>query len=128
MRKDAAAGPVVLVVDDDPELRSMLEHRLVARGFHVIDAEDGDAALVRAVAEAPDVVVLDVMMPGRSGWEVARELKQDPATAAIPILMLTAIGASMNELTSPVAGADDQLDKPFDFDELERRLRALLAR
>lgn len=118
----------MLVVDDDPELRSMLEHRLVARGFRVIDAEDGDAALVRATAEAPDVVVLDVMMPGRSGWEVARELKQDPATAAIPILMLTAIGASMNELTSPVAGADDQLDKPFDFDELERRLRALLAR
>jgi DNA-binding response OmpR family regulator len=120
-------GKTILVVDDDPEIVTMLSLRLGKRGYAVITAVDGNEALEKARRERPNLVILDVMMPGKTGWEVARALRQDPVTEAIKVVMLTAIGAQVNEMTSPLYGADAHIDKPFEFEELERTLVDLLA-
>ena len=122
----SVAAKTILVVDDDPEILGMLDIRLGKRGYHVISAADGEQALEQASKEKPSLVVLDVMMPRMNGWEVARALRQDPATHGIKIVMLTAIGAQMNEMTSPLYGVDAYLDKPFQFAELEKTIDELL--
>lgn len=119
-------GASILVVDDDPEIVSMLSTRLTARGYKVSSAGDGHRALELAKRERPDLVLLDVMMPGKSGWEVARALKQDPVTQSIKIVMVTAIGAQVNEITSPLYGADAHVDKPFEFEKLEKVISGLV--
>jgi CheY-like chemotaxis protein len=126
MAKDRSSASI-LVVDDDPEIVSMLSTRLVARGYRVSTASDGRAAIERAKRELPDLVLLDVMMPGKSGWEVARALKQDPVTQSIKIVMVTAIGENVNAMTSPLYGADAHIDKPFEFERLERVIADLLG-
>jgi CheY-like chemotaxis protein len=119
--------PVVMVVDDDPEIVTMVGLRLGKRGYRIVTATDGNEALEVARREQPALIVLDVMMPGRTGWEVARALRQDPATEAVKIVMLTAIGVQVNELTSPLYGADAYIDKPFDFAHLEKTVARLLG-
>ena len=116
----------ILVVDDDPEIVTMLSARLGKRGYKVSTAEDGNRALELARRDRPDLVLLDVMMPGKSGWEVARALKHDPATQDVKIVMLSAIGEKTNEITAPIYGADAHIDKPFEFDKLERVIGQLL--
>ena len=123
----ANARQTVLVVDDDPEIVSMVSLRLTKKGYRVITATDGNEALEAARRERPVLVVLDVMMPGRNGWEVARALKQDPVTEKMKIVMLTAIGESVNEMTSPLYGADAHIDKPFDFTHLEKTVAKLVG-
>jgi CheY-like chemotaxis protein len=118
--------PTILVVDDDPEIVSMLSTRLGKHGYKVSTASDGTKALELAKRERPDLVLLDVMMPGKSGWEVARALKQDPLTQPIKIVMLTAIGEKTNEITAPIYGADAHVDKPFEFEKLERVIAGLV--
>jgi DNA-binding response OmpR family regulator len=120
-------GASILVVDDDPEIVAMLSTRLAARGYKVSTASDGKAAIELAKRERPDLVLLDVMMPGKSGWEVARALKQDPVTQVIKIVMVTAIGEQVNEITSPLYGADAHIDKPFEFEKLERVIAGLVS-
>jgi DNA-binding response OmpR family regulator len=116
----------ILVVDDDPEIVSMLRARLTKRGYTVSTANDGNAALESVKANKPDLILLDVMMPGKSGWEVARALKQNPATANVRIVMVTAIGEKTNEITAPIYGADAHVDKPFEFEHLEKVIAGLL--
>lgn len=116
----------ILVVDDDPEILNMLNVRLSNSGYHVITATDGELALEKAENEQPAIVVLDVMMPKKTGWEVARALRQNEATKDIKIVMLTAIGPQMNEMTAPLYGADAYIDKPFDFKKLETAIAELL--
>jgi DNA-binding response OmpR family regulator len=118
--------PSVLVVDDDPEIVAMLSTRLESRGYEVLTAADGNEALSEARRKRPALMVLDVMMPHKTGWEVARALKQDPVTEGIKIIMLTAIGEQMNEMTSPLYGADAYFDKPFDFGALEEAIAELV--
>jgi DNA-binding response OmpR family regulator len=117
----------ILVADDDPEILSMISLRLSKRGFEIDEAQDGVQALALARQKKPDAVILDVMMPGMNGWEVARELRADRDLKDIGILILTAIGETVNEMTSPLQGADQYLDKPFEFSELEEKLRAILS-
>jgi CheY-like chemotaxis protein len=126
MSSDAVSAGKILVVDDNPQILAMLITRLESRGYIVVGAEDGEAALERVQEGPPDLVVLDVMMPKKNGWEVARAIRQNPLTAKIKIVMLTAIGESINEMTSPLYGADAHLDKPFDFGDLERIIMRLL--
>ncbi|HUQ03100.1 MAG TPA: response regulator [Kofleriaceae bacterium] len=123
----AANPPSVLVVDDDPEIVSMLSARLAGRGYKVLTAADGLEAIGEAKRSRPALIVLDVMMPHKTGWEVARALKQDPVTENIKIVMLTAIGQQMNEMTSPLYGADAYFDKPFDFSALEKKIAELIG-
>jgi DNA-binding response OmpR family regulator len=120
-------GASILVVDDDPEIVAMLTTRLGHRGYTITTASDGERALELARRERPDIVLLDVMMPKRSGWEVVRALRQDPVTQDIKIVMVTAIGEQVNELTSPLYGADAYIDKPFEFDKLEKVIKGLLT-
>ena len=117
----------ILVVDDDPEIVTLLSTRLGKRGYKITTASDGAKALELAKQDKPDLVLLDVMMPGKSGWEVARTLKQDPLTQHVKIVMVTAIGEKTNEITAPIYGADAHIDKPFEFDKLERVITQLLG-
>jgi two-component system alkaline phosphatase synthesis response regulator PhoP len=116
----------ILVVDDDPEIVMMLNTRLTKRGYKVATAPDGNRAIELAKREKPDLVLLDVMMPGKSGWEVARALKQDPVTQNVKIVMVSAIGEKTNEITAPIYGADAHVDKPFEFEKLEKVIARLL--
>ena len=116
----------ILVVDDDPEIVSLLSTRLGRRGYKISTASDGVKAIEIAKKELPDLVLLDVMMPGKSGWEVARVLKQDPVTQNVKIMMVSAIGEKTNELTAPIYGADAHIDKPFEIETLEKMIIGLL--
>ena len=104
----------------------MLSARLSKRGYQVSTAGDGAKAIELARGQRFDVVLLDVMMPGKSGWEVARALKQDPQTQDVKIVMVSAIGEKTNEITAPIYGADAHVDKPFEFEHLERVIARLL--
>src|SRR5580693_10121355 len=96
--------------------------------LEVIEASDGDEAWQLARERLPDLVVLDVMMPGMSGWEVCRKIRQDAGLAHTGVLMLTGIGETLNEATSPLFGADEYIDKPFDFEQLDEKILAVLRR
>lgn len=115
----------ILVVDDDPEILSFLKRGLAYDGYEVDTAKDGTEALAKARDIEPDLVVLDVMMPGLDGMEVSKRLRQASDT---PILMLTAKGTVADRVAGLDSGADDYLIKPFAFDELLARVRALLRR
>jgi DNA-binding response OmpR family regulator len=115
----------VLVVDDDPHIRELLRHVLEVALFEVDEAEDGAAALSRLRRSRPDLVVLDVMMPGLDGWTVCGEIKR---SSRIPVIMLTAKGESAQKVKGFELGADDYVVKPFDAPELVARVKALLRR
>jgi two-component system phosphate regulon response regulator PhoB len=116
----------VLVVEDDTDLREVLEHTLRREGFHVVGAGLGADALTRIRREPPDLVLLDRMLPDLPGTEVCRKLKGDPATARIPVLVLTALADVADRISGFEAGADDYLSKPCSLRELVLRVRALL--
>src|SRR6476620_10407149 len=117
---------VVLIADDDPEILTMLGIRLAKKGYQILEAADGNQTLELAHKHHPDLVLLDVMMPGKNGWEVAKELRSDQVLSNVGIVMLTAIGERVNEMTSPLYGADDFVDKPFDFEALEKKIKTVL--
>jgi two-component system response regulator MprA len=113
----------ILIVDDDPEIQSLLRRGLVFEGYTVSVASDGKQALVTARDDPPDLVVLDVLMPEMDGFEVCQRLRQ---AGDVPILMLTAKDGITDRVRGLDFGADDYLVKPFAFDELLARIRALL--
>jgi DNA-binding response OmpR family regulator len=119
--------PVILIADDDPEILTMLGIRLSKKGYQVLEAVDGTQTLNLARKHHPDLVLLDVMMPGKNGWEVAKELRADEQFSNVGIVMLTAIGEKVNEMTSPLYGADAYVDKPFDFSDLEKKIKDVLT-
>jgi DNA-binding response OmpR family regulator len=128
MADKGAKKPIVVVADDDVEILTLVSRTLRRMDLEVHEASDGEEAIKTIRRVRPVVVVLDVMMPGMSGWEVCRALRDDQEIAQTGVLMLTGIGERLNEMTSPLYGADDHLDKPFDFDELEQRVEALLQK
>ena len=115
----------ILVVDDDPEITSLIKRALVYEGYTVDTAGDGSEALSKALDREPDLVILDIMMPGIDGIEVSKRLRE---AGDVPILMLTAKGTVADRVAGLDAGADDYLVKPFSIDELNARVRALLRR
>lgn len=126
---DAPAAPAtILVVDDNPDNAEIVRQLLDARGYHVLVAHDGDQALAIFDAARPALVLLDVMMPGRSGWDVCRVMKQHPAHGrTVRIIMLTALSAWDDKQAALQTGADDFITKPLDFDDLLARVRRNLA-
>lgn len=116
----------ILVVEDHLPLRTALEIALPDHGFAVVSAGDGDEALRAAQAERPDLVLLDIMLPGRSGFEVCQELRR--RNLGVPVLVLTAKTGDEDELLSFQLGADDFVRKPFKMETLVARIKALLLR
>jgi two-component system KDP operon response regulator KdpE len=117
--------PTVLVVEDDTQLRRMLKTSLPAHGYRVVDAATGEDAIRLAKEREPDLVLLDLALPGIGGMEVARRLRQ---WSAVPIIVLSARGQEQSKVDLLDAGADDYVTKPFGFEELLARMRAAMRR
>src|SRR5580698_3721459 len=125
-----SVNPLVLVADDEPTMLELVSRHLKTMEdpkVEVILASDGEQAWLLAREHLPDLVVLDVMMPGMSGWEVCRKIREDVALAHTGVVMLTGIGENLNQMTSPLYGADAYIDKPFDFEELDEKVKAALS-
>ncbi len=116
----------ILIVDDEPNIVVSLEYLLKKEGFEVALAADGEEALAQVAAFAPDMVLLDVMMPKKSGFEVCQELRADPAQAGLRIVMLTAKGRDTEMAKGLALGADAYITKPFSTKELVARVKSLL--
>jgi two-component system OmpR family response regulator len=120
--------PRVLVVDDEPEMRAMLDTVLRRAGLDVELAADGQVALEAALARPPALVITDIVMPRLDGWQLCRRLRAEPATAAVPVVFLSARNRAPDRIYGLQLGADDYLPKPFDTRELVARIRAVLKR
>ena len=124
----AAEQPVVLVVEDEPAQREVLSYNFEAEGFRVSQAGNGEEALILVEEVAPDVIVLDWMLPNVSGIEVCRRLKSRPETRGVPIIMLSARSEEVDRVRGLETGADDYVTKPYSIVELLARVRAQLRR
>ena len=120
--------PRVLVVEDEPDIAALIAYQLTREGFRVETAASGPEALKAVNREVPDLVVLDRMLPGLSGDEVLKALKQEPTTQGVPVLVLTAKKEQEDRITGLEMGADDYLTKPFSPRELVLRCQAILRR
>ena len=118
----------ILIVEDDHDIAALIAHYLEKAGYGSDIAPDGSQALAAAKSAPPDLVILDLMLPGLNGLEVCRALRLDPRTAALPIIMLTARGEESERILGLDSGADDYVVKPFRPNELMARVRALLRR
>ena len=116
----------LLIVDDDVHVRELLELLLQDQGYRTLTASSGEQALAMVAQQAPDLILLDAMLPGTDGYQVARQLKANQSTANIPIIMLSALGEQSARLLGLEAGAEDFLSKPVASDELWLRVRNLL--
>jgi two-component system KDP operon response regulator KdpE len=117
--------PVILVVDDEPQILRVMRASLPARGYEVRTASDGDEALDEIGKQMPDIIILDLVMPGMSGLEVCRRVRE---FSAVPVIVLSAKGSESDKVAALDLGADDYVTKPFGMDELLARVRAVLRR
>ncbi|MDR5866024.1 response regulator transcription factor [Halomonas koreensis] len=117
----------VLVVDDEPNIVLSLEFLMQQAGFEVITAEDGETALARVADQAPDLVLLDISLPGIGGFDVLERLRADPERSRLPIVMLTAHGREVEREKGLALGADDYVTKPFSTQALVDTVKALLG-
>jgi len=124
----AAGSRVALVAEDDSDIRELVTVKLSGAGYRVIAVSDGTAALAALREQSPDVALLDVMMPGVSGLEVIGALRADPATAAIPVILLSAKSQEFDVETGIASGAADYIIKPFSPRELVERVNGVLER
>ena len=123
-----ATAPLILAADDDPDILALVAFRLERAGYRVTTAADGEQALALARSERPDLCILDVMMPGLTGYDVTRALREDEATKAIPVILLTARVQEQDVARGFEVGADDYIKKPFSPQELRARVQAILGR
>jgi two-component system alkaline phosphatase synthesis response regulator PhoP len=122
------AGSTILVVEDEPDIRKLVQYNLAQERYKVLEAEDGEQALKLLQRAKPNLVILDLMLPGMSGLELCRLLRERPETAQLPILMLTAKAGEADKVVGLEMGADDYLAKPFSPREMVARVRAILRR
>jgi two-component system phosphate regulon response regulator PhoB len=118
----------ILIIEDEAAIREMVSHALRRSGFQAVQAGDADAALLQITETNPDLILLDWMLPGQSGMDLARRLRRDDFTRDIPIIMLTARVEEDDKILGLDAGADDYITKPFSPRELNARIKALLRR
>ncbi len=121
-------GELVMVIEDEKEIRDLVRYNLEKAGYRVTAAANGEEGLQQLFASRPDALVLDLMLPGMNGLEIVRELRAEPLTHDLPVLVLTARSAEMDKLLGFEQGADDYLTKPFSPRELVARVKALLRR
>ena len=123
-----ASAQKILIVEDEPDIRKLVQYNLTQERFSVLEAEDGEQALKLLQREMPSLVILDLMLPGLSGMELCKLLRQRSETAKLPILMLTAKAGEADRIVGLEMGADDYLAKPFSPREMVARVRAILRR
>jgi two-component system, cell cycle response regulator len=126
VQQTQAVGGKILVVDDYPANVKLLERNLHVAGYETVAAYDGEEALAKVLAERPDLILLDIMLPKMNGFEVCQRLRADEATAVIPIIMITALKETEDRIRGLEVGADDFISKPFDRGELLARVKSLL--
>lgn len=119
---------IVLVIDDEADLIELVRYNLEREGYAVLGAADGESGFARALSEKPDVIVVDLMLPGIDGLEVCRMLRAESVTSRTPIVMLTAKASESDRIVGLELGADDYITKPFSPRELTARIKALLRR
>jgi len=125
--KKSRQKPTVVIADDDLEILTMVRTLLRRRDVKLLEASDGEEAMRLIRENEPDLVVLDVMMPGMSGWEVCKAIREDDTLAETGVIMLTGIGERLNEMTSPLYGANAYLDKPFELTDLDAAVTEVLS-
>ena len=118
----------ILIVEDEPEIRELLNFSLTRAGFRVIEAESGESALQQLFNQLPDLVIVDWMLPGMSGVDLAKRIRKDEVTSSLPLMMLTARNDEADVLKSFDTGIDDYMSKPFSPKELIARIKALMRR
>src|SRR5213080_3114939 len=123
-----ASAQKILVIEDEPDIRKLVQYNLTQEHFNVVEAEDGEQALSLLQREKPNLVILDLMLPGLSGLELCKMLRQRSDTSKLPVLMLTAKAGEADRIVGLEMGADDYLAKPFSPRELVARVRAILRR
>lgn len=119
--------PKILVVDDEPDIRQLIKLRLELRKYEVITAEDGATAVATAQVAKPDLILMDVIMPGQNGYSVCRQLKDLEATKHIPVVFLTAKGRQDDIMQGTLVGGSAYLTKPFDTEQLLQTVESALA-
>ena len=124
----ALQPPVILIADDDPDLRQLVRIQLESSECVIYEASDGAKAVEELLVRKPDLIILDVMMPQLTGWEVLRYLRNSPELKNTGVLMLTGIGETLNELSSPMCGADGCIAKPFKSAALLVKVRRILSK
>ena len=117
----------ILVVDDSPTDRQYMIETLAKKGFQVVTAENGEDAIVKAKAELPDLILMDVVMPGLNGYQATRQITRDDATKHIPVIMCTSKGADTDKIWGMRQGANDYLVKPVDASQLLAKIAQLSA-
>jgi two-component system alkaline phosphatase synthesis response regulator PhoP len=122
------ASPTILVVEDEPDIRKLVQYNLTQERYKVLEAEDGEQALKLLQRAKPNLIILDLMLPGMSGLELCKLLRERQETAQLPILMLTAKAGEADKVVGLEIGADDYLAKPFSPREMVARVRAILRR
>ncbi len=118
----------ILIVDDEKDIIDLLEFNLQNEGYNTVTASDGEQALLSTKAENPDLIILDIMLPGKDGWEVLKELRKDPRTQDIPVIYLTAKDSEIDEVLGLELGADDYIVKPISIRKLLARIKKVLKR
>jgi DNA-binding response OmpR family regulator len=126
LEQDSGSAKRILVVDDTPANVKLLVDLLGARGYATASAPDGEQALAAIAARPPDLVLLDIMMPGLSGYDVCRRIRADPTTALLPVVLCTSLDPHRERINGIEAGADDFLSKPINQQELFARVKSLL--
>jgi DNA-binding response OmpR family regulator len=116
---------MVLIIDDDSRLTEPMQYQLETLGYQAAVAADGNSGLRMALSHAPDVIILDIMLPGLNGWQVCQQIR---TFSQVPIIMLTALGAEVDRIHGLELGADDYLTKPFSFQELVAHIKSILRR
>jgi diguanylate cyclase (GGDEF)-like protein len=118
----------ILVVDDDAETARLVRGWYMGQPVQILEASDGDEGVRRAAAEKPDIILMDLMMPGTNGFEASRRLKADPVTAGIPVILLSARREPQTKREGFDAGIDHYVEKPFDLDEMDARIRSMIEK
>jgi len=118
----------ILIVDDEKDIIDLLNFNLESEGYETIKARDGDQAIEKAVKELPDLITLDIMLPGKDGWEVLRELRNNPKTKNIPIIFLTAKDSEIDEVVGLELGAEDYIVKPISIRKFLARVKKVLKK
>ena len=127
MDNDSPDKPVIMVADDDESLQDILAKYLAGKQMRLIQAADGEKALELLIMERPDLVLLDVMMPKLSGWEVLKYIREREVYRNTGVILFSGMGAKTNEMNAGLYNADDYINKPFEFSELEFKMRKVLS-